>query len=220
MSVFLRVDDFPWVKPEERDKHNLENFKKFDAVLGANSVPQYTLGVIPSRVTKEDLEWLKANPHIRVAMHGIDHDNRYPNEFRPYETSSDIYRKIVDAKKIFSGYANVECYIPPFNAVDLTTARAIFRAGFTELMCGPGTDLKEFAMIKNARFFGPDRLTYSDHPVFYGRSDEMMDRDDSVRHIKESKGDVVTLHWTWEHNIGLRNLERFMGQLRGVWGTR
>lgn len=227
MSVFLRVDDFPGTKPKEFWKHNLDNFKRFDAVLEKHGVPQYTLGVIPRYTTEQHIDWLSANPRVRVALHGIEHDERFPNEFRDYETEDDIFMKITSAKEPLrrcNGNGEVECYIPPHNVVDLKTARALVRAGISDLMCGPGTDMTTYSQIKNAKLFGYHRLTYSHHPTFYGRTDEMIDRDAAIPKILEgsetSAGYVMTLHWPWEWNIGLESLDRFLGQLPGIFGER
>ena len=71
MSLTLRVDDFPGTKPEEFWKHNLDNFKHFDALLEKHNVQEYTLGVIPKHTTPEHIDWLAENPRVRVALHGI-----------------------------------------------------------------------------------------------------------------------------------------------------
>lgn len=219
MSLTLRIDDFPGTKPEEFWKHNLENFKLFDAVLEKNGVQEYTLGVIPKYTTEEHLDWLAQNPRVRVALHGIDHDERFPNEFLQYETEDDICKKLLIAKEPLKrcNGGEVECYIPPHNVIDMKTARALVKAGFTDLMCGPGTDMKIFAEIKRSQLFGYHLLTYSHHPHFYGRTDEMMIRDNAIPEIlngaQTSAGHVLTLHWPWEWNIGLDSLDRFIGQV-------
>ena len=227
MATFLRVDDFPGTKPEEFWKHNLDNFKRFDEVLEKNGVPQYTLGVIPKYTTEAHIDWLAQNPRTRVALHGIEHDERFPNEFKPHETEDDIYRKIMSAKEPLrrcNGNGEIDCYIPPHNVIDLRTAKALVRSGISDLMLGPGTDKEVFAQIRNSKLFSYHRVTYSYHPTFYGRTDEMMDRDHAIPAIlndsRTSSNSVLTLHWTWEWNIGLESLDRFLCQLQGIFGER
>lgn len=213
----LRVDDFPYTKPEESWKHNLDNFKQFDAVLEKHGIQEYTLGVIPKYVTSEQLDWLAENPRVEVALHGIEHDERFPNEFKEFETEDGIYNKLMSAKaplKRCNGFGDVTTYIPPHNVVDMKTARALERAGFCEILCGPGTDIRVYDEI-NSNF---EKLiaTMSDSPFFYGRSDEMLERG-AVKKINQAMHlcpeNVLTLHWTWETNIGLQSLDSFLKQI-------
>lgn len=215
MSVILRVDDFPGTKPDEFWKHNLDNFKKFDQVIADHGIKSYILGVIPKYTTKEHIDWLAKNPRIVVALHGIEHDERFLNEFRVFETENDVYRKLVSAKEQLrecNGFNDVVHYIPPHNVVDLKTCRALERAGFNVVLGGPGTNM-ELVDVVNSSF---DKLhfKYSEHPKFYGRTDEMMHRDCSVDSIITTKKleppAVVTLHWPWEWNIGLESLDTFL----------
>lgn len=227
MSIILRVDDFPGTKPEEFSKHNLENFKMFDEVLAKNKINQYVLGVIPAYTSDESLKWIFENPRIQVALHGITHDERFLNEFRDHETQDEITSRLLKAKESLERFGSgkkVVHYIPPHNCVDLRTARALSRAGFTDLMCGPGTDLNQYSMITNSRIFGKDNLTYSQKPFMYGRTDEMMSRDNALPEIEKifqsGKFSVLTLHWTWEWNIGLDSLDRFMSHVSKFIGSR
>ena len=219
MSAVLRVDDFPGTKPEEFWKHNLDNFKKFDAVLERHGIESYVLGVIPKYTTEEHIEWLSSNPRIEVALHGIEHDERVLNEFRDYETEESVYQKIMSAispLKRCNGFGKILRYIPPHNVIDLKTCRALKRAGISSIMGGPGTDLR--IMDSTANDF---HWLYSRHPIWYGRSDELMDRDNAVdRIIEESnylRNRCLTLHWTWEQNIGLQSLDKFMTEISSIF---
>lgn len=219
MNTILRVDDFPGTKPQEFWKHNLDNFKRFDDVLARHAIPQYTLGVIPKYTSEKDRDWLASNPRVEVALHGVEHDERFPNEFREWETEDSIFDKIVAATaplKRCNSYGEVARYIPPHNVIDLKTVRALKRAGFTGLMCGPGSD--EQVMQEASKVL---HVMYSRHPIFYGRTDEMLDRDGCVERIihesKFLKERCVTLHWTWEYNIGLNSLDRFLTELGHIF---
>lgn len=225
MSIVLRIDDFPFVKKEESWLHNLEGFKKFDAVLEKHGVPEYVLGVIPSRTTRDQIKWLAENPRVHVALHGIYHDEKRLNEFAPFETEKDIASKVLSACTFLrecNGNGKIDSYIPPHNCVDLKTARVLSKLGFKRLFCGPGTDLSVYEMIEKSKLFPEKGLTYSSHPHFYGRSDELLDRDDIVAQLKAQVNLpdplVVTLHFTWEMNIGLQSLDRLMSQIGSMIG--
>lgn len=226
MSIILRVDDFPGTKPDEFWKHNLDNFKKFDDVLGENGVRQYTLGVIPKYLDERQIDWLASNERIRVALHGIEHDERFLNEFREHETQEDIQKKLSSACTNISrcnGDGRIRCYIPPHNVVDLKTARALAFEGFDDLMCGPGTDETQLSLIRSSGLFDRGRVTFSEHPLFYGRTDEMI-RAHSEKAIEDAfvfpEVTVVTLHWTWEHNIGFSTLKTFMKRVGPLFSER
>jgi hypothetical protein len=205
----LRVDDFPGVKREEFHRHNLENFRRFHEVVRGH-FPGYVLGVIPDRVTIEQCRWLRNNPEVTVAMHGVVHDESKPDEFgglpfRVTMVAMDMPRaglqKFVERP--------VVDYIPPHNAFSENTTLALSRLGFKHIYGGPGS-------TDGVPLHGLE-LRYSRHPVEYGRSDELLNRDGSVEHIHgrlEAGDDVwLTLHWTWEQNIGLDNLTRYLSEL-------
>lgn len=208
--MIIRVDDFPGTKPNEFYRHNLENFKMFDDVMreyGRN----YVLGVIPKYTTDRDLEWLGSRDNIEIALHGINHDERHMNEFQDYMTWKDIYGLIIDAKSRFESFTeySVDTYIPPHNVIDRKTVDALCAAGFSEIMCGPET---ERSVVYYARKHGIKAELFLP-PIQYGRSDELIERG-AVDFFKNGGGDYLGLHWTWEHNIGLHNLSKFLEKIR------
>jgi len=212
MSVILRVDDFPYTKPDEQWRHKLENFKKFDAILKKNGVSRYVLGVIPKLTSDDQLYYLQSNPKIQIAMHGIQHDERFLNEFHSFKTEADITREIYDINLLLG---LTQHYIPPHNVIDRRTVNALKACGFSTIYCGPGTD-------RRVQIYAEDvglKTYYSEHPIWYGRSDELMNRDNAVEKILNSDHNVdhvLTLHWTWETNIGLKSLDQFLNLIREV----
>lgn len=201
----VRVDDFPGTKPDEFWKHNLENFKRFDSVMEKHGVT-YVLGVIPKWTSPADVEYLASNPRIEIALHGVNHDERFQNEFRDHETENDIYQAIVKAQT-FLGGSGVTTYIPPHNVIDRKTVNALKRAGFTRIFGGPETDPNVLEFAK-----GKGIVVQSHMPPFhYGRSDELLAHGSPVAlSIDPSLG----LHWTWELNIGLENLDKFFTEIK------
>lgn len=218
MSIILRVDDFPGTKPAEFWKHNLENFKRFDDLLG-EYVDLYVLGVIPKYTTPEMIDFLEMSDRIQVALHGVEHDENYLNEFRDYETEDEVLQKILSAKeplKNCNAGVDIIDYIPPHNVIDVKTIRALFRAGFRRIYGGPGTDQSLFTVARSMGF----ETLYSHHPIWYGRSDELLNRDEAHKVINlpifKEQQTVLTIHWPWEWNIGLDNLRKFLEEIKGA----
>jgi hypothetical protein len=220
--ISIRVDDFPFSKPEEAWKHNLESFKRFDDTV-AKYVDGYVLGVIPKHATEEQLDWLAANDRAVVAMHGVEHDERFPNEFREHMTERDVREVLLGAKQKLlrcNSDGKVGMYVPPHNVLDARTLRALKDAGFTSVFGGPGTaaTLDQYAWTLGLGFFA------SEHPLWYGRSDELLERDHAHETILSYGNDpknrwkmkYLTLHWTWETNIGLESLDRFLQKIAPV----
>lgn len=215
--IRLRVDDFPGTKPEEFYKHDLSGFKRFDQVV-RKYVPEYVLGVIPKHTTDEHLRWIGENPAIITALHGIDHDERFPNEFRDHQTIDDICKAIDCAKQRLDPLVGpVRCYIPPHNVFDLKTCQALVKSGFKSIMGGPGSP--EWSINSPVVKETGLHYCYSPAPLEYGRSDELLQKG-SVGHLQncQYKSDrqfvYLTLHWTWELNIGLQHLEAYLSQLK------
>ena len=211
----IRVDDFLLTKEDESWRHNLENFKLFDSVMERNGA-NYVLGVIPRTATAGHLEYLTSNPRVEVAMHGILHDERYPNEFREHQTEKDITDAISSVKQVWDPLVGpIDKYIPPHNVIDYKTVRALKTLGFETIYGGPETDLNvlKYAYAEHGLFF-----EMSQAPLEYSRSDELLQRG-SVEHLLYKLADkdaTLTLHWTWEFNIGLQHLDEYLSKLKPV----
>lgn len=206
--LLLRVDDFPGTKPEEFWRHNLDEFRRFDDVVARHG-HRYVLGVIPKHTTEADLDFFERSPHIDVALHGRNHDERFPNEFLPHETYNEVCEALASCKTRLDrcNAGGVDVYVPPHNVIDRRTVLALKQAGFKHVFGGPGTDEGVF----DECLVG---LTMFDAPFFYGRSDELLSCG-AVEHITGASDPRLCLHWTWERNIGLEHLERFLKELDG-----
>lgn len=217
--ISFRIDDFPYTKPEEQWRHNLTNFKMFNEVMRRYHAT-YTLGIIPDRLTDEMLDFIANEKYmITPALHGIHHDERFPNEFHSGETEDDIYQALTSAKYPLENFGrDVDVYIPPHNVVDAKTVDALVRAGFRTLYGGPESD----GMVFQYAWEEKKMHTLRHYPPYYGRTDEMMERGNVV-HFKErfvQGHDIhIGLHFTWEWNIGLQNLEKFLEQLKEEIGV-
>ena len=211
--ITIRIDDFPGTKPDEFWKHNLDNFKRFNDIFEKYDI-NYTIGVIPRWTTQDHIEYLTSNTRAEVALHGIYHDERFPNEFREHETDTDIYNAIMSAKYSLDGCNpyGVNTYIPPHNVIDRKTVDALKSASFLHVWGGPGSDNE---VLVYADSIGIKSL-YFEPPLEYGRSDELLQRG-SVKYIIDklvAKKDVnMCLHWTWEYNIGLGNLDKYFSTI-------
>lgn len=210
--IKIRVDDFPYTKREERDRHNLLAFRDFKKVLEKHNVGYWLLGVIPGNCSPEDLDYLRHQcPYTRVGMHGIFHDESRPNEFLPYATSKEIERQLSVTRTLLEAALNrdVRVYMPPHNVIDWRTIEALRPAGFRAFTGGPETPNELRVSHEHLQYI------HSEPPHEYGRSDELLQRNSAAHLLRWSgKDDVwLTLHWTWEVNIGLKNLDLFLAEI-------
>ena len=210
--IRCRVDDFPGTKPDEFWKHNRDNYLKFHEIL-IQAFPTYVLGVIPRHTTDDDLKFLGALSEVEIALHGINHDERFMNEFREHQTQADIEFEIRNAvmRIPFHSRKMPFSYIPPHNVLDFKTINALKNCNISRIHTGPGTELE---MIDYAEKLGLDVID-SRGALFYGRTDEMMERGcfPVIKQVSDISDVNLTLHWTWEMNIGLDSLRTFVGKL-------
>lgn len=210
-KLYVRVDDYPGTKPNEFSKHNLENYKKFHNLI-TKFVDSYILGVIPGYTRNLDLQWFKENKNIIVALHGVNHDESKLDEFKDKDYNSTL-NSLNIVKTIFDknlGYS-VNDYIPPHNVINKDTVLALKKLGVEYIYGGPETSdyIKEYIITSGINY------VHSQPPLEYGRSDELLQRG-SVEHIREKlkfSNVWLGLHWTWEHNIGLENLDLYLSKV-------
>lgn len=212
--IEIRVDDFPQTKGEPQ--HTLQAFREFHRELTALTGVRYLLGVIPKRCTPEDLLFLRNETDCVIGMHGIHHDeaklDMYQNEFPQYFSQQDIGRMLLEASDALDHAIGrrTDVYMPPRNRIDRRTVDVLLDCGFVAYTSGPETP-------EDLRFGGGDVLGLcSMPPDAYGRTDEMLQRGSHLKLIErcETGGDVIlTLHWTWETNIGLHHMRAFLSQI-------
>jgi hypothetical protein len=220
VSLLFRVDDFPLTKPEESHVHTFDRFVYFHETM-MRHVESYVLAVIPRHTTAVHLRWLGEQVragHLEVAMHGLDHDERFPNEFRDHQSRSDRGKAIGEVQALWWPFVGqVTKYVPPHNVIDMKTCQALSNLGFKLVLGGPGSDLPTLNM---ARMIGLD-YHYSNPPHEYGRSDEMI-RAGSASFLRDMVEcpDVeicCTFHWTWENNISNGDFHQLDELLTGVF---
>jgi len=212
--IRVRVDDFPHTKGEPQ--HTLNAFRDFHRVLSDGiGGKRYLLGVIPGRCTVEDVLMIRNETDVVVGMHGIKHDENeldiHQNEFPAYLSREDVCKSLTENRVALEGAIGRQCYVymPPRNKIDLRTVHAAQYAGFEFYTSGPETD--SFVM-KNSMGSWID----SRPPHEYGRSDELLARGSHkmlYQMCTQGANTVLTLHWTWETNIGLNNLRLFLSQI-------
>lgn len=215
--IRLRVDDYPSSKPDEFWKHNFDNYVKFHDTIRKHTEASYLLGVIPKHTTDEDLRKLSELSGIIIGMHGVEHDERFQNEFRPYLTINDRVKVLTAGRSRLRGLVNqeVDIYLPPHNVIDDNTRTALQLSGFSAFTGGPETDLTLPGL-----FDGSIKYLHSQAPLEYGRSDELLQRGSAkylmnkMASANPSDWDIyLTLHWTWEYNIGLEHLDRYLAEI-------
>lgn len=207
----LRVDDYPGTKPKEFYRHNSANFFLFHDLI-REFFPSYVLGIIPRYLGEQDIRVLRAcmKQGLVPAVHGIDHDESRQDEFDGL-TTDQVIGRLGPTKGVLEHMlqCRIEDYIPPHNAFGENLTGALCYLKFKNIYGGPGTN-------EDVPLHGLE-MRYSKWPTEYGRSDELLDRDDSVFCIGQKLAagrDVwLTLHWTWEWNIGLESLRSYMYML-------
>ena len=144
-------------------------------------------------------------------MHGILHDeawlDKYQNEFPPYLSQREIARKLMEAADSLEQAVgrDVRIYMPPRNRIDRRTAEVLMDCGFWGYTTGPETDA-ELRQHSDLVVF------HSEPPGEYGRTDEMWLKNShhQLRLRADAEETVLTLHWTWETNIGLSHMVKFL----------
>jgi peptidoglycan/xylan/chitin deacetylase (PgdA/CDA1 family) len=212
--IRVRVDDFPHTKAEPG--HTLAAFQEFDRCLRESiGGRRYLLGVIPGRCSVDDIVFLRNHTDCVVGMHGTDHDEERltrngGNQFEPYLTVAQIAQQLYDHHEALQNAVGrrVQVYMPPRNVINHRTVSVLGDCGFEAFTTGPETD--SWAIVH-------PRSLYSEKPFEYGRSDELLARDNAVEKLiaKTAAGgnSVLTLHWTWETNIGLQHMVKFLTQI-------
>lgn len=210
--IRVRVDDFPNTKDGEKDKHSLAAYREFHRCLSeCLGGKRYLLGVIPGRCTVDDLLFLRNETDVVVGMHGTDHDEARldrngGNQFEPYLSMIQIGQALYDNHEALQAAVGrpVRIYMPPRNVISHRTLAVLQHAGFSYFTGGPETD----AWAQKHKL-----AIMSEKPHGYGRTDELFQQEAHV-HLRQFKGDtVLTLHWTWETNIGLEHMRRFFAEI-------
>lgn len=209
------MDDFPQTRGEPQ--HTLAAFREFHRELSALiGGKRYLLGVIPGRCTAEDLLALQRETDCVIGMHGTDHDEARldrsgGNQFEPYLSTRQVAGQLEDHRLALEAVVNrpVRIYMPPRNVIDWRTASLLDEVGFRWFTSGPETDT-------DVRDFFGGMCVHSVAPHEYGRCDELLTRESHLRMMEKSdRGHdvVLTLHWTWETNIGLHHMRTFLSQI-------
>lgn len=213
--IRVRVDDYPNTKGEPQ--HTLAAFREFhrelSALLGGK---RYLLGVIPGRSSAEDLLLLRRETDCVVGLHGTDHDEERldrngGNQFEHYLSRVQVASQLQEHRLAMEAVIArpVRIYMPPRNVIDWRTASTLVEVGFDWFTSGPETD------VDVRDYFGRQNI-HSQSPYEYGRTDELLSREAHLRMMeKVDRGHdaVLTLHWTWETNIGLHHMRAFLSQI-------
>lgn len=238
MNLKLRVDDFPGTKKHDFYKHGLDSLKKFDEIV-TEFFSEYLLGVIPSKLKNQDIEWLKNNKHIKIAMHGVYHDETKKFEFDGKSKEMIENDLVIGKLALLKIRDEIIDYIPPHNAVRDETLEVLEKLGFKTVYGGPGNDdefwSKTKYKFKNLNFY------YSKWPELYGRSDELLNGQtvicnnkkidikpgfDYVCNMLKQAKDLhyhlffpgfdsvwLTIHLPWERNLEFKTLKPYLERL-------
>lgn len=212
--IKIRIDDFPHTKGEPQ--HTLTAFREFHRELSALiGGKRYLLGVIPKRCSPEDVLFLRNETDCVIGMHGIDHDERlldiHNNEFPSYLTERSVGERLMEAAAALDAATGRHSlfYMPPRNMIDQRTINCLQACFFLGFTAGPETDPH---VLERNRESAIESLP----PYEYGRTDELLQCEAHLRIMEKSdRGHDVflALHWTWETNIGLSHMKKFLSQI-------
>lgn len=216
--IRVRVDDFPNTKDNEKDRHSLAAFREFDRCLReCIGGKRYLLGVIPRRCSVEDVLFLRNETDCEIGMHGVEHDEAkldiFQNEFAPYLGRQQVGRLLLETSDALQQAVGrrVEIYMPPRNRIDRRTIDLLPECGFYAYTTGPETAV-EFRTGQSEMAF----YLHSDPPHEYGRTDELFTRGSHkvlCQSAQNGMDRILTLHWTWETNIGLDHMRKFFAEI-------
>lgn len=120
MKCHIRIDDFPYGTPEDKEKYDRDiEFEKIEAL--DESGIKYMLGVVPEELRYLDLAFLKTLKNCTVCMHGFNHalDKWRPSDEEGGEFANmsikDIRHRFHQNEE-FMGEFDVDIFIPPFNS--------------------------------------------------------------------------------------------------------
>lgn len=212
--IRIRVDDFPHTKDGEWARHSLAAFREFNKRLRESiGGKRYLLGVIPGRCSVDDILFIRNETDCIVGMHGTDHDElrldrNSGNQFEPYQLVSEVKKELLTAHTALQLAVDrpVRVYMPPRNIIDGRTLQIIKDSPMKWITSGPETD--QYAKLRHLH----DHWIHSQPPHEYGRTDEMWERQSHNDLILRNDSDdvILTIHWTWETNIGLHHMVKFL----------
>jgi len=160
-SLVVRYDDYaprdtssPDVPGLELERRLFELFKRYDAKLIVGVIPEPVPGVVegtepyagdPEWLSRPDDDWVALlrryveSGVVIPALHGHSHKRATPSGHRPGEFIGREYdwmvRVLTEGRVRLSAAVgrSVDVFVPPWNAWDRNTARALEEAGFTWL---------------------------------------------------------------------------------------
>jgi len=207
----LRVDDYPTgVRPILEDLSSLHDVL---SQIDAAGLP-FHLGVVPALLDDRMTEFLRGLPQLVLSMHGFEHGYAKHSQillragdplnqrgtvsgFDEFagQAYAEILQKIQDGRRLLEARLGQlpRSYIPPCNAGNRNTGRALLATGFEYVLTEkliPGCELPSIR---------------SD---FYDRSSAF---------APESRPNVASLHATWEADMlragDAQSLPRFLAAL-------
>lgn len=230
---FLRVDDFPFKIPEE--KNSLEIFSRFLEITEKYNLP-FLLGLTPfyHREGEEpeeifspgELEIMKilSQKKIEFALHGFTHQERenLPRKYGPSELvgmeEKDLEEKVEKSLKVL-GKLNIKpfIFIPPwdtFTQKNFTLLKRYFKI----ITGGPKS------MFTFKPFLSPsileETIYFPSYEPFYGKVEKMLPFVERVLGWRERVFVPLALHWAREGEDKFKSLCRMMELIKGrvnIW---
>jgi Uncharacterized protein conserved in bacteria (DUF2334) len=222
----VRVDEFPNAGAWDEDgRFGTAAYERFHEIMAAAGVP-YLVAVLP-RVNRAPLEpsvtearalserevallARLAREGVSFALHGFDHSTRDVSPRRHSELCG-LDRVQTEAlldeglRELARYDVHPNVFVPPYNRFDAAQMAPL--AARFKVVCG-GPESIGLLGFQGAPQWRGEAVYLPSYMPFYGRAGELLDP--VARAIDGALGlwVPVVLHWSWEAEVGWRDLER------------
>jgi hypothetical protein len=227
----VRVDEFPHYRAwDDPDRFGLAAFERFHEIMAGAGVP-YLVAVLP-HVAREPLSpsasgsrpleereaaMLRrlAGERVSFGLHGRDHRTRFASPRRRSELCglgpAETEELLDDALGELARHEiRPRVFVPPYNRFDARQLPILARR--FAVVCGGPESIGQMGFQCSPQWRG-ETVYLPSYAPFYGRAAELLPAVE--RAIEQAAGlwVPVVLHWGWEEQAGLRDLERLAARI-------
>jgi peptidoglycan/xylan/chitin deacetylase (PgdA/CDA1 family) len=228
----VRVDELPHYRAlDEPGRYGTAAFARFHAVLAEAGVP-YLIAALPTlaaapldpadrggRALDDDeaaaLRALAADG-VTIGLHGYDHRTRHAHPRRRSELTglpAGALRARLDAGEAAlqaAGLPRPRVFVPPFNR--FAPEQYPVLAERYDVVCGGPETVRSLGFQRTPAWRGA-AVYLPAYPPLYGTAAEVAPAAAEQVAARRALWVPIVLHWGWEHDQGLADLERLAGLL-------
>jgi Uncharacterized protein conserved in bacteria (DUF2334) len=227
----IRVDEFPHYQAwDDPDRFGTSEFERFQQVMADAGVP-YLVAVLP-RVSREPLSPTATGSRplddaevamlhrlgsqgVSFGLHGRDHRTRFSSPRRHSElcglTDVQTERLLDDAlAELARHQIRPDVFVPPYNRFDASQLGVL--AQRFSIVCGGPESIGRMGFQRSPQWRGQTVYMPSYAPV-YGQAAEVLGAVERMIERGVGLWVPVVLHWGWEAQNGLRDLERLADRI-------